>query len=152
MSLLFPRSARRTPAAQHRTADERLDQRQQSLERQERELADRTAAIAQRERNVYRRERMAAEENESLPTREERATPPGDVPRSADATAAFIIQAAAMAAGKTGDTGQPKDATARLIASFADGVRGEENEPKLNQAAAMILKADKQRRGEEPLS
>jgi len=70
---------------------------------------------------------------------------------SADATAAFIIQAhEAATMGRTlGDAPLPNDKIARMIVECATGKMLEPAQARPNSAAQMILNADRVRRGED---
>jgi len=159
-SFLFPTPRRKLDSA---AQDRQLldDKREARLARQEEELREREAALRERERQVHARERRMDADDQSFPAPREGsannslrdpsgATAPGDVPRSA--TAQFIIKAHETATtGKTVGDALPTDKTARLIVECATGKMLEPAAIKPNSAADAILRADRWRRGEEPL-
>jgi hypothetical protein len=154
MSLsFFPRQKRESASER---AERQKDARERRLDRTEQDLQEREAALRERERNVSRRERAepeasgrSSEEAENAPflQRQPGATAPG----SQGDVAAFILHSHAVAQGEADNTPLPTDKTARLIAMFARGELPEPERHQPNAIAGMILRADKWRRGEEPL-
>jgi hypothetical protein len=154
---LFDRSRNRNHSAAER-AEIRKDKREARLDRQEADLVDREAALNERERNVRRRERNVETEqaNPDLtgphrgddsrnlsPNERPGATAPG---RRSD-MAAFILDAHAMATGRSDNVPLPGDKSARLIVQAALGEFAKEDRPSLNSVAKMIVNADLIRRG-----
>jgi hypothetical protein len=154
MSLsFFPRQKRGESYSER--AEKRKDERERRLDRTEQELQERQASLRERERNVSRRER-AAEQEASVGSSEDTAiapfsqrqpgaTAPGDM-------AAFIIASHEQANGKNApERFLPKDPAAKLIVQAALGEFDEKAGRPANSTAALIVNADRVRRGEDPI-
>jgi hypothetical protein len=149
----FPRERRDVSLVERR--EQMKDQRERRLDRQEQDLVDREALLNERERAIKKRERAVEREQSFAQPGEGCGVGLSEVPGTSAPgmtdTARLILQAHAMAMGKT-TSAEPSDPTARMIVQAANGTFREERPKPLSQAAELIVRANSLRLGEEPLS